>query len=69
MAHWIYKVNLNVKYKETRNRSSKPDMPIDESLTEWLQRYVVPGYGRKRKHFYFEYKEHGVVNNFHRAYF
>jgi hypothetical protein len=40
-----------------------------QNLTRCLQRYVVPGYGRKRKHFYLEYIQHGVANNSQGAYF
>jgi hypothetical protein len=43
-------MNLNIRDKGTRNRSSNPGRPIDENLTGWLQRYIVPGYERKRKH-------------------
>jgi hypothetical protein len=33
-------VNLNIRCKGTRNRSSKPDRPIDENLIRCLQRYL-----------------------------
>jgi hypothetical protein len=65
MSGWntLYKVNLNIRCKGTRNRSSKGGGPIDENLTGHLQRYVAPGYGRKPKHFYLEHKHNKVANN------
>jgi hypothetical protein len=61
MTHQIYKMNLNIRCKGTKNRWIKRGGSIDENLTGYLQRYGVPGY--ERKHFYFEYKQHGVSNN------
>jgi hypothetical protein len=37
---------------------------IDQQKSDRVpQRNLVPGYGRKRKHFSSEYKQHGVANN------
>jgi hypothetical protein len=52
-----------MKVNGMRNWRFTSGSPIDENLTGCLQRYVVPGYGRKRKHLYFEYKQQGVAND------
>jgi hypothetical protein len=56
-------VNLAIRLNGISNRRFNPAGPIDENLTARLQRYVVPGFGRKEKHFSFEYKQYGIVNN------
>jgi hypothetical protein len=53
MGRWVYKTKLNIKYKGTRDRLSKPREPIGENLIGCLQRYAVPGYGRSPKHLFF----------------
>jgi hypothetical protein len=69
MAHQIYKANLGIKCKGTKNRWFKLGGSVDENLTGCLQRHVVPGYDRNRNDFYFEYKQHDVSNNSQRASF
>jgi hypothetical protein len=48
MARQSYQVAINITAKGTRNRWSKTLGPINENLTQCLQRYVVLGYESNR---------------------
>jgi hypothetical protein len=65
----IYEVNVNIKINRMRNGPSKPCGPNTENLTGCLQRYVVLGYGRKRKKCTLHSKQQGVINDFQVAEF
>jgi hypothetical protein len=43
---------MKIISKGMSNQLSKPHGSIDENLTGWLQRYVMLGYERNRKHFF-----------------